>query len=69
MARGPTPLARESLSHVERMAGRMRHRGPDSEGSWAAPSGYCVLGHARLAVIDLETAAGVGLEGRTERSN
>ena len=55
VARGPTPLARESLSHVERMAGRMRHRGPDSEGSWAAPSGYCVLGHARLAVIDLET--------------
>ncbi len=33
----------------------MRHRGPDSSGSWVAPSGRCVLGHSRLAVIDLET--------------
>ena len=37
------------------MVARMRHRGPDSSGSWVAPSGRCVLGHARLAVIDLET--------------
>ncbi len=55
VARGPTSLAREALSHVEAMAARMRHRGPDSSGSWAAPSGRCVLGHSRLAVIDLET--------------
>ena len=37
------------------MVARMRHRGPDSSGSWVAPSGLCALGHARLAVIDLET--------------
>ncbi len=37
------------------MVGQMRHRGPDSTGVWVAPSGRCVLGHARLAVIDLET--------------
>ena len=37
------------------MTARMRHRGPDSSGCWVAPSGRCVLGHARLAVIDLET--------------
>ena len=55
VARGRTPLAPESQSHVERMVARLRHRGPDSSGSWVAPSGYCVLGHTRLAVIDLET--------------
>ena len=37
------------------MVARLRHRGPDSSGSWVAPSGRCVLGHTRLAVIDLET--------------
>ena len=55
VARGRTPLAQEAKSHVERMAARMRHRGPDSSGSWVAPSGCCVVGHTRLAVIDLET--------------
>ena len=49
------PLAKEARSHVERMVARLRHRGPDSSGIWVAPSGRCVLGHARLAVIDLET--------------
>ena len=33
----------------------MGHRGPDSRGSWVAPTGRCVVGHTRLAVIDLET--------------
>ena len=37
------------------MVAKLRHRGPDSTGLWVAPSGRCVLGHARLAVIDLET--------------
>ena len=55
VARGPTPLDQEARSDVERMAAEMRHRGPDSSGSWGAPSGRCVLGHTRLAVIDLET--------------
>ncbi len=55
VARGGTPLAQEAKSHVERMVARMGHRGPDSSGSWVAPSGCCVVGHTRLAVIDLET--------------
>ncbi len=55
VARGQTPLAQEARSHVERMVARLRHRGPDSSGCWVAPSGRCILGHARLAVIDLET--------------
>ena len=45
----------EAQSHVERMVAKLRHRGPDSTGLWVAPSDRCVLGHARLAVIDLET--------------
>ena len=55
VARGQTPLVPEAQSHVERMVAKLRHRGPDSTGLWVAPSGRCVLGHARLAVIDLET--------------
>ena len=55
VARGGTPLAREAHFHVERMVARMAHRGPDSSGSWVAPTGRCVVGHTRLAVIDLET--------------
>ena len=37
------------------MVARLRHRGPDSSGSWVAPTGRCVVGHTRLAVIDLAT--------------
>lgn len=29
------------------------HRGPDDRGLWASPDGACVLGHARLAIVDL----------------
>jgi len=32
---------------------RIRHRGPDDEGLWVSPGKECVLGHARLSVIDL----------------
>lgn len=33
----------------------IKHRGPDADGVWAAPSGRAALGHTRLAIIDLET--------------
>ncbi|OQX10980.1 MAG: asparagine synthase (glutamine-hydrolyzing) [Desulfobulbaceae bacterium A2] len=29
------------------------HRGPDDQGFWESPKGECVLGHARLSIIDL----------------
>jgi asparagine synthase (glutamine-hydrolysing) len=35
--------------------GTLHHRGPDGAGSWCSPSGRAVLGHTRLAVVDLET--------------
>lgn len=33
------------------------HRGPDSEGSYCSPERNCVLGHRRLAILDLTEAA------------
>ena len=39
---------------VERMTQRLRHRGPDGEGVWSGPG--AVLGHRRLAIIDLSEA-------------
>src|SRR6185436_15143247 len=50
-ATGGAPTAALARAMAERMA----HRGPDERTSWAAPSGRCALGHARLRVIDLET--------------
>ncbi len=42
---------------VRRMAERLRHRGPDGEGFWRDPAGVAVLGHRRLAVLDLSQLA------------
>jgi asparagine synthase (glutamine-hydrolysing) len=42
---------------VERMRDRMAHRGPDGAGLWQSPDRACVLGHRRLSIIDLSTAA------------
>ena len=47
----PPPTREEALA----MARRLRHRGPDGQTAWTSPTGRCVLGHARLKVIDLET--------------
>ncbi len=41
---------------IEAMVRRIRHRGPDSQGLWSSPhGGECVLGHARLSIIDLSS--------------
>jgi asparagine synthase (glutamine-hydrolysing) len=37
------------------MAERLRHRGPDRRAVYVSPGGRCLLGHARLRIIDLET--------------
>src|SRR5688572_25148023 len=47
------PPASEGVARA--MAERLRHRGPDHRDAWVSPSKRCVLGHARLKVIDLVT--------------
>lgn len=42
---------------VRRMAGALAHRGPDGDGFWRDPTGTTVLGHRRLAVLDLSARA------------
>lgn len=42
-----------SQAEVVRMTRAIRHRGPDDSGLWASADGHCVLGHARLSIIDL----------------
>ena len=38
---------------VETLVDGIAHRGPDDRGVVRSPSGRCVLGHARLAILDL----------------
>jgi asparagine synthase (glutamine-hydrolysing) len=42
---------------VATMRDRMAHRGPDGAGDWASDDGRVVLGHRRLAIVDLSAAA------------
>nr|WP_144817207.1 asparagine synthase (glutamine-hydrolyzing) [Lysobacter ruishenii] len=41
---------------VQKMADRIRHRGPDDGGSWCDPCAGIALGHRRLAIIELSDA-------------
>jgi asparagine synthase (glutamine-hydrolysing) len=41
---------------VQAMTDRLGHRGPDGEGLWRSQDGRCVLGHRRLAIVDLSDA-------------
>jgi asparagine synthase (glutamine-hydrolysing) len=48
--------AHTSEKAVDAMVSGIAHRGPDDRGLWSSPKGVCVLGHARLSIIDLSPA-------------
>jgi asparagine synthase (glutamine-hydrolysing) len=47
----------EHRDAVGRMMAAMEHRGPSDSGLWVSASGLCVLGHQRLAILDLTESA------------
>ena len=54
VVRSPHPVAPE---RVPAALARLGHRGPDGRGSWSSPDGTTVLGHVRLAIVDLAHGA------------
>ncbi len=49
--------ASDHVETVGKMVASMHHRGPDGQGMFVSPSGNCVLGHSRLAILDLSDSA------------
>jgi len=49
--------ASDGLRHLKKMTAAIAHRGPDGEGHWNNEEGNVFLGHRRLAVTDLSSAA------------
>lgn len=47
------PSAGPLAPGAEVALGAMAHRGPDGRGTWKRADGQCLLGHTRLAIIDL----------------
>lgn len=45
-----------SSAAVGAMVSGIAHRGPDDRGLWSSSNGLCVLGHARLSIVDLTPA-------------
>ena len=52
---------------LQSMTRKLRHRGPDAQGTWVEPKGTCGLGHARLSIIDLREAANQPMISSDER--
>jgi asparagine synthase (glutamine-hydrolysing) len=46
------------------MRDSMAHRGPDASGLWSSPDGSVVLGHRRLAILDLSEAGSQPMRDR-----
>src|SRR5437870_2483586 len=44
---------RSDATIVASLVDSVRHRGPDDSGIWISPTGDAILGHRRLAIIDL----------------
>ena len=64
----PESGATNEIAHVDpvrRMIQRMNARGPDAEGIWSGPG--AVLGHRRLAIIDLDPRSNQPMNFANER--
>lgn len=54
--RGSGSLDDSDQGRLDRMLAALAHRGPDDRGSWSSPDGRVLLGHTRLAILDLSPA-------------
>lgn len=57
----------DQAAAVRRMSERLRHRGPDDEGLWHGAAGEAVLGHRRLAILDLSVEGHQPMESSSGR--
>lgn len=48
--------SKHNKEHLKKMTDALAHRGPDGEGLWQNEAGHVLLGHRRLAIIDLSEA-------------
>lgn len=62
-----TRRPRELEDNLERMADRVRHRGPDDSGTWTSPDGRVGLGFRRLSILDLSSAGHQPMASETGR--
>lgn len=53
--------------NIERMNAKMYHRGPDASGIWASEDHGVVLGHRRLAIVDLTPSGAQPMESHDGR--
>lgn len=53
--------------NIERMCDKMYHRGPDASGVWVSDDHRVVLGHRRLAIVDLSPAGAQPMVSRDGR--
>jgi len=63
---GQTPAAR-AQEIVTRMTDAIAHRGPDSSGQWQDHEAGIILGHRRLAIVELSTAGHQPMASASER--
>ncbi len=52
----PRPAGEDEKRIIENMNGCLGHRGPDAVGFWSDPDAGLLLGHRRLAIMDLTEA-------------
>jgi len=58
---------RISENYINRMRNTLQHRGPDSQNTWINQQNNIGLGHQRLAIVDLDTAANQPMLSRDQR--